>query len=135
MRQEFRWDTFSGIGNFETKGRARNVPCDVDASMGRRELHSVCQQVPNDLLKPCRIGESIDTPYRTSRSKADFDILFRGDRPDGINGGLDDMQGVGFSKIKVNFSSDEIRNIQEIIDQFDLRAQVPIDDFERSSLL
>ena len=106
---------------------------DLDPAAAIRELHGIRDHIPQDLLQPFRVARhwrliSIEDALETNPSRI-------GCRAHGLDALLNDGLQIDGSHVQSDFSGNDSRDIQHVLDDFGQRCGVSLDDFHRAPLL
>ena len=122
--EELRRDAAAGIADPDHGVRARAVEGQGDASISRRELDGVGEQVPDDLLEPA--GVTGERPG-SDELRVELDALRLRQRPHAVDGGLDDRDQIDRPAVQPELSGDQARDVEEIFDELHLQLRVELD--------
>ncbi len=101
---------------------------DVDLAALGRKLDRVREQIPDDLLQPCRIaGDAVGLGIE---HMANLDFLGRGGRHDRFDRAEDDRGKVGRLDIEPHLARDNAIHVEQILNQLCLGAGIALDRFE-----
>ena len=128
VRQHVRGDALPGVAHHDLDVRVEAGGANLHATVARRELHRVRNQVPHDLLQPIAIAH--DRADARAEHRLHVDVLARGRRPNGVDAALDDRRQIHRADVEADLAGDNARDVQEVFDEPDLRHGVPFDGFQ-----
>ena len=128
MRQELRRDAFAGVADAQLDVRVDALEANLHASVPRRELDRIRQQVPDNLLQPLRIAGNRNA--RLIDGGLQPDALRRRRRRHGLERLLNHARQVDGPDVEPQFAGDDPRHVEDIADQLFLEPRVAFDRLE-----
>ena len=120
------FDALAVVADLDPCGGLIAREIDGDGSTLLRELHGIGEKVPDHLADAVGIAGDV------AGAGVDIDLkensLERGGGTDGINGFVDQHGEFGGGDFKEELSRDDARDVEHIINQLRLRADVAVDD-------
>ena len=129
LRQRFRIDPHSGIGNFHPQLVLAVLGPDFEPAAFRRKLHRVLDQVPKNLLEPGRVG--LERSFRGGEIGPEREIFFLDVRLTNLKGAAQEQVRVHFFQVQLHLAFADSRQIEQVIDQPRFQLDVAPDHLER----
>jgi hypothetical protein len=127
-REDRRIDTNPRVADRDFDVRLHALELETDRPALRRELQGVGQQVPDDLLETAGIREQRwRTPVKRFR---DRDLLRFNLWLNRVEGRITDLRQVNLLPLELELARDDPRDIEQIVDQLQLKVRVTLDDRE-----
>src|SRR5215213_2189546 len=128
MRQKLRRDARPRVAHLDLHVSFILADTNTDRSSDRRELRSIRQQVPHDLLQTIDIARDHLEPILKLRLYAD--ILYFERRPDRIECSIHHRDLIDWAEVKLKFSGYDARHIENVFDDLFLRPRISFDHFD-----
>src|SRR5215213_717501 len=127
--QKISRDARAGVAHFDLHVRFILADTNTNRPADGRKLRGVRQQVPDHLLQPIDVARDDLQPFL--KLHLDTDVFYFQSWSNCIEGGLQDRDQIDWSKMKLKFSGDDARHVEDVFDDLFLRPRVSFDHFNR----
>src|SRR5438445_5341704 len=120
MRDQFRIDSFSVVGDDNLRPRVDDLDTQQDMTAGGSELHRVREEVPDDLFDSAAVAMDHGRPPR--KLEPELDLFRLGDGSDHVGGRLCQRIEIDRTDLHLKLAENDARDIEQILDEELLRA-------------
>src|SRR5438552_12367977 len=113
--QEVGTDAAARIANADPHHRVNVFVTQLNAAVLRREVDTIREQIPDDLLKARRIAQ--DSSCQGINDHLEFDVPLVGQCLHRFDGGLYDRRRIDGSELQPKLARDDAREVEEIVDE------------------
>ena len=126
-------DALPGVADDDLDVRPNALELDLDSPILRGELDGVVQQVPDDLLQPA--GVAADQQAGRLQHRVEPNALRLGRVTDRFQRVVDELAEIDGLHGEPQPAIHDLRHVEQVVDEADLRPDVPDDDLDRSPSL